>query len=329
MHKHLVALAAALSFFLAAAPAAAQGRLFATDLGPGGQPPGPTRPYGSAAPEGGTAEIVELDPASGAELNRFASPVSFFGGPEGLAFDGASLWFLQTFGEVEGGGGQTLSLFRLDPDSGAVQQSWLIALAPGVEFDGLGALGGLVYLLHYGPEAELVVFDPQVGSMTGAIDLVAANPAFEGTFVGGLSGFADEGVLLVTSETFVGDPEAGEGIPGDALYEIHKLNPATGAIVDTFPAGLDFNAGVAVANGQIFAGRLDSTELLVHSADGTLVDTFTLPFTISALGGDGAAAPGPGPSVLEIPTASGVGLAALAALLAAAGALSLRRRARI
>ncbi|MCL4838269.1 MAG: hypothetical protein KJ058_09930 [Thermoanaerobaculia bacterium] len=321
MHKHLVALAAALLVTAAASPVEAQGRLFATDLGPGGQPPGPERAYGGRAPEGESPEIVELDPASGAELNRFAAPVSFFGGPEGLAFDGTALWFVQgsEVGPVEGGGPM---LFRLDPDTGAVQQSWPIGSSP--DFDGLGTLGGLVYLLAY-LDGEVHVFDPQSGTVTGEIDLYAANPGFEGEFVGGLSGFADEGVLLVTSETFTGDPK--EGIPGDVLYEIHKLHPATGAIVDTFPAGLDFNAGVAVANGQIFAGRLDSPELLVHSADGTLVDTFTLPFTISALGGDGAVAPGPGPSVLEIPTASGAGLAALAALLAAAGALSLRRRA--
>ena len=321
MHKHLVALAAALLVAVTAAPATAQGRLFATDAGTGGQPPGPVRPYGGDAPEGESPEIVELDPSTGAELNRFAAPAAFFWGPEGLAFDGTSLWFVQG-GEdraVEGGGP---ILFRLDPDTGAVLQSWPIGSA--AEFDGLGALGDLVYLLAF-VDDEIHVFDPQAGTVVQEIDLFAANPAFAGDFVGGLSGFADEGVLLVTSETFTGDPK--EGIPGDFLYEIHKLNPATGAILDTFPAGLDFNAGVAVANGQIFAGRLDSTELLVHSADGTLVDTVTLPFTVSALGGDGAAAPGPGPSVLEIPTASGVGLAALAALLAAAGALSLRRRA--
>jgi outer membrane protein assembly factor BamB len=322
MHKQLAALAAVLFVVIAAAPAAAQGRLFATDYGPGGQPPGPVRPYGGNAPEGEGADIVELDPATGAELNRFAAPLGIFWGPEGLAFDGSSLWFLQGYEEF--GEGDNPSLFRLDPDTGVVQQSWVIT--SGFSFDGLGALDGLVYLLAY-VDGEIHVFDPQAGTVVQEIDLFAANPAFEGSFVGGLSGFADEGVLLVTSQTFTGDPEAGEGIPGDLLFEIHKLNPATGAIVDTFPAGLDFNAGLAVANGQIFAGRLDSTELLVHSADGTLVDTFVLPYTISALGGDGAAAPGPGPSVLEIPTASGAGLAALAALLAGAGALSLRRRA--
>lgn len=327
MHKQLAVFALALIVALAALPAGAQERLFATDYAfvePRPEPDG--RYAGPPRGEGEGSDIVELDPATGSELNRFAAPVSFFSGPEGLAFDGTSLWFYSAPLGRGPEGVQAGQLYRLNPDTGAVLQSWQMTVS--LDYDALGVLNGLVYLLRF-PAGELHVFDPQTGTVIQQLDLFAANPAFPGQFVGGLSGFPSEGVLLVTSETFVGDPEAGEGGIGDLLYEIHQLNPATGAIVDTFPAGLDFNAGLAAVDGRIYAGRLDSPVVLVFATDGTIVDTLTLSHPVSALGGDGGTAPGPGPSVLEIPTASGVGLAALAALLAGAGALSLRRRARI
>jgi hypothetical protein len=51
-----------------------------------------------AVPTDSTASIVELSPNTGAEINRFVAPAAPSGGPDGLAFDGTSLFYLNGSG---------------------------------------------------------------------------------------------------------------------------------------------------------------------------------------------------------------------------------------
>ncbi len=51
-----------------------------------------------ATPIDGSGDIVALDPNTGLEINRFPAPEFTSGGPDGLAFDGTNLWYINGFG---------------------------------------------------------------------------------------------------------------------------------------------------------------------------------------------------------------------------------------
>ena len=81
-------------------------------------------------------DIVELNPANGAEIKRIVSPEQVSGVRDGLAFDGNSLWL------INGDGSNTL--YQLDPETGAVIDADVIndnMLGLASDFDGLAALG--------------------------------------------------------------------------------------------------------------------------------------------------------------------------------------------
>jgi hypothetical protein len=87
-----------------------------------------------ALPLNDTAAITELNPNTGAEVNRFAAPVaSAPSGENGLTFDGQVLYYMPSDGSDR--------LWELNPDTGAVMKSAVITAGSG-HFDGLGAVDG-------------------------------------------------------------------------------------------------------------------------------------------------------------------------------------------
>ena len=135
-------------------------------------------------PNDGSDDIVELDPATAAEMNRFdAPPVS--GGPDGLAFNGSSLFFLNG----------SATLWELNPDTGAVLDFDLLTVGSG-GYDGLAALGGRVYILDY-VWSDLLQFDPVSDTVTSVLDIDGLNPGVT-NLVGGLAGITGPDALIVT-----------------------------------------------------------------------------------------------------------------------------------
>ena len=108
-------------------------------------------------------QIVELDPANGSELERFATPDGSTTGA--LAYDGTSLFYVN---------GQTL--WQLNPDTGAVIRSDSIEIwrtGGGYEsFQGVAALDGELYLLDQSDQS-LVEFDPGMHLVTRVLTLSA------------------------------------------------------------------------------------------------------------------------------------------------------------
>src|SRR6476620_7995322 len=62
----------------------------------GGDDDGSGRLFG--IPTDGSNTIIELNPSTGAEINRIPAPESVSLGPDGLAFDGHSLFYINGFG---------------------------------------------------------------------------------------------------------------------------------------------------------------------------------------------------------------------------------------
>jgi hypothetical protein len=113
-----------------------------------------------ALPVTDTGSIVELNPNTGQEVNRFAAPVaSASSGENGLAFDGQTLYYMPYDG--------TSRLWELNPDTGAVLKVAPINAGSG-HFDGLGVVGGKVYLQD-DVNHDLIVVDPSTEDVIGQL----------------------------------------------------------------------------------------------------------------------------------------------------------------
>jgi VCBS repeat-containing protein len=230
-----------------------------------------------ATPIDSSGDLVEIEPLTGAELNRFAAPAVPWG-PEGLAFDGSSLWFIHEPARRTPYGGaepnaldeSTLAgtLHQMDPDTGLVISSTTISTGTGY-YDGLAALNGLIYILDY-MAYDIHVFDPGSGTVIATLDIDGLNGV---TITGGLAAIHGPDALLATN-----------GI--DLVYEI---DPATGLVTGSFATPVaEFNAGLAVLGGQVYLGSYWSTHYSVVDRSGTLLRVVDLPYLLSALGGDDA-----------------------------------------
>jgi Ca2+-binding RTX toxin-like protein len=226
-------------------------------------PPPPPSPLLFAVPNDGTPSIVEIDPATGNEIRRLNAPELPSNGPDGLAFDGGRLFFLN--------GNGTDMIYEIDPVSGVTLDADPITVGSG-NYDGLAVLGGLVYLLDT-TAIDIHVFDPSTDQIVQTLDINGVNPVVS-ILSGGLSAIANPDRLVVT--------EAG----GSRVLEI---DPLTGQITSSFiPSTLrggDY-LGTAVLNGEIYLGASSSPVVDVFTRAGTLQRTLNLPYGVSALGGD-------------------------------------------
>ncbi len=217
------------------------------------------------APFSSTDDIVEIDPLTGAEIHRFSAPEAFGDGSDGLAFDGASLWFINGLGSD--------TLYQLDPATGAILFSQVITAGSG-NYDGLAALNGLIYITDYG-SFDIHVYDPATLTVIETLDINGLNPSVEPW---GLAGIRQPDALIAINVT------------GDTIY---LLDPQSGLLINSFATGLaSFNAGVAVIGQHIYTGDYYNPQYTVFTRSGLNLRTVITPYRIAALGGDGANAHG-------------------------------------
>ncbi len=238
----------------------------------------------------GTNSIVELDPATGIEKRRFQAPEAISITGDGLAFNGQSLFFMN-------GNGLDM-MYELDPDTGTVIDQDPVTIGSR-NYEGLAALGGLIYFLDYSL-TDIHVYDPTTDSILNTLDINGQNPTVS-QLIGGLAGIANPDRLVAV--------EAGGN-------RIHQINPATGAITGTFSpatpaAGSYYGAGVV--GGEIYLGSGITPTLDVFSRTGALQRSITLPYAVSAIGADDVGSsttlPGTGPtSVFDITLTYGAGI---------------------
>ncbi|MBC7821639.1 MAG: hypothetical protein IAG10_32535, partial [Planctomycetaceae bacterium] len=235
-------------------------------------PPAPLPARLFAIPTDNRNQIVELDPQTGIELNRFAAPEPTSSNGDGLAFDGTALYVLNGFG--------TSTLYQLDPDTGAVVNSTVIPRPGNQRYDGLAALNGLLYIQDSAND-DILVFDPALGGVGTVLDINGVNP--NTNLIGGIAGATDPDRLIATVAN------------GRTIVEI---NPTSGLITNSFsPATSSAGtySGLGVLDNNIYLGstRVSTATALsvtssldIFSRTGVLQQTLTLPYGVSAFGAD-------------------------------------------
>ena len=207
-----------------------------------------------------TDDIIEINPATGATLNRIPSPTTFTS-RYGLAFDGTALWALS---------GSTLSneLYKLDPDTGAVLDIHVVAGSDS--WDGLASLNGLIYGLDDFIGNTIVAYDPLQRRVVNTLDVGTLNNVDIG---GGLAAINGPDRLLVTA------------LFDDIVYEV---NPSTGSITRQWRSGLSFAEGLATANNEIYVASSSSGLVGVYNRSGFFQRFVSVSGAqdIRALGGD-------------------------------------------
>ncbi len=226
------------------------------------------------------SNIVELDPNTGAQLNSFATPVPTSFGPDGIAYDGNSVFFLA--------GNSTI--FELHPDTGAIRDQ--DNFTPG-SFNGIATLNNNVYLMNFGTN-DILIFDTITDTITGTLDIDSVNPGFN--IIGGLGAVVGNGPDRLVATDFLSQ-------------QVHEIDPVTGQITFTFSHGTPGATsyfGVAGINGEIYLVSSGFQNIDVFTRQGTLIRTMAIGSPITALGGDGivnntAPPPPPPPPVVMGP----------------------------
>jgi subtilisin family serine protease len=175
--------------------------------------------------------FVEIDAATGNIIKSIPSPEGFSGGPDGLAFDGEHLYFVNAFGSG--------LIHKIKVESGELVGS--LSLNGVADVDGLAHSGEFLYLLRYGTGQILEIdYDKAeiVRTITPGIGII-----------GGLSFGGSRGTLFVTNF-------------GLAIYE---LDLTTGEVINTITPvdGTIYGLGYSEAAGAVLAanvsyGRIDA-----------------------------------------------------------------------
>ena len=122
--------------------------------------PTPTSSASLFAIDASSNQIVQLDPTDGTELNSYAAPEPVSGGPDGFAYDGTYLYFVNGFGSN--------NIYQLDPNSGAVISTISIPGLPSI--DALGHSGTYLYALDFSNDL-LYEIDDSSASVIRIIDV--------------------------------------------------------------------------------------------------------------------------------------------------------------
>lgn len=157
------------------------------------------------AVDGFDYDIIELDPVTGDVLNRFTPPGQPLG-PDGLAYDGESLYFFGAFTSDH--------IYKINPDNGDVLDSLFVPQFFDGIVAGLGYSEGSIYGISL--ENKLIYkVDFETGIFSDPIALEAAGPGL--TYAGNrgtMFGFGSETDDFLVNNKFIFeiDPETGEEI---------------------------------------------------------------------------------------------------------------------
>ncbi len=191
--------------------------------------------------------VSELDPTTGNVINSFPLPEPPSAGPDGLAFDGTYLYYVNGFG--------TNTFYRLDRTTGQVVGT---AVIPGLEaIDALGHSGQALYALGFNT-GTIYEIDFDAATITNQF-----SPA---PIVGGLTFGGSRRTIFVT-----------EGF--SAI--IHEIDPATGTILNTFNTpnfgdvlGLGYSNGLGI----LFASNTtDGMLYALNPDDGAILFSYPIP----------------------------------------------------
>ncbi len=202
-------------------------------------------------------QIVALNPADGSVRSRIAAPETVSGGPDGLAYDGTSLYFINHFGQRK--------YYKINPATGEVIR--YIELPTVASADGLAHDGKYLYVLDYG------------NSVIHQVDFERAEviDSFGHGFTlgGGITFGGDRGTLFV-------------GSFGTSIYEISMESDS---IVNQFSAsgGLFYGFGYSNATGLLYCLNVASSSIDVYNPDTGMLVTSLPGFAAGSMAADEAA----------------------------------------
>ncbi|MFM9836627.1 MAG: choice-of-anchor D domain-containing protein [Cyclobacteriaceae bacterium] len=200
-------------------------------------------------------EILELNPSTGSVIKRIPAPEAVSGGPDGLAYDGQYLYFVNGFG--------TQKIYRINPSDGTVAKS--ITISSITSMDGLGHNGKYLYVLSY--SAGLIY---EIDFDTGTVNRTI-NPGV--SIGGGLSFGGSRGTIFVSNFS-------------SGIYEI---DAAKGTVINQFtPTGTIYGLGYSNENGLLFAENVSNGTIEAYNPDtGKVVFSYTTTYS-AALASDEA-----------------------------------------
>lgn len=194
-----------------------------------------------------TGQIISIDPMTGSEITRFASPVGSASGPDfGLATTASSVW---------AGGVSTQPIYEVDPVSGAVLRT---ITNPGINVSGMAILGGELYLSSDNNGA-ITVMDLATGSV---LRTLLANVR---------EGLGTDGTRLLALSS------------SSAMVEIDRFTGAATPVYSLSATGAA--EGLGVVAGELFVS--DSSAIDVYDlATGTYLRSLTISGNFEAIGAD-------------------------------------------
>jgi hypothetical protein len=212
--------------------------------------------------------LIEIDPQTGTVINVLEDkPRAVW---DGLAFDGAHLWFL---------GIDTDKLFKLDSTTGATIDTYVL---PHSSFrTGLAYLNGLLYTLDWSVlTQDITVIDPADGSIVSNLDVDGVNAGAPQLGNRGLEAITGPDALL---------------LPTAFGKEILEINPTTGVITGRFTHVQNEDVlGIAAVNGEIYLANNVGDDIYVYNRSGDhlrMITVASVPGTngFQSLAGDDAA----------------------------------------
>jgi sugar lactone lactonase YvrE len=211
--------------------------------------------------DGLNSTINEIEPITGVVLNSIPTPEPTSAGPDGLAFDGNSLFFVNGFGSN--------MIYELDPVTGDVRNSFPAPNGGGL--DALAHSGFSLFGLSFNNNTVFEM-DPATGEVLNSFV-----PAVQ--LVGGISFGGSRGTLFVTEN----------------FQTIHELDPFSGAVLRTFfgPGPDILGLGYSDNFQVLFAGGADGRVYLLNPENGRIIDFIPVATVPSALAADEFLPPGP------------------------------------
>ena len=215
--------------------------------------------------------ILEIDLQTGTTLNTIPIPAALGTGSDfdnGMAFDGTSLW-------LTGGSLAPNSLYKIDPDNGAVLETHFVSTFGVSSWDGLAWLNDQLYLLSGSVNSVIAAYDPVQRRITSTLDIDSIN-SVSLTIWKGLAGIKGPDRLVATT------------VLGDLIVEI---DPRTGVITNQWQRGINSTPyGIGAANGEIYIGEFLNGLVEVYDRQGTLQRIMDVNLAsiegLAALGGD-------------------------------------------
>jgi subtilisin family serine protease len=196
--------------------------------------------------------ITELNPTNGDQIRSFAPPESYYGGPEGLAFDGEYLYFVSGFGSN--------SIYRLNPETGAVISTLSTSL-PAI--DALGHSGEFLYAMDYASDVIREI-DFDSGTITRTIS--------PGIDIGaGLSFGGSRGTLFAANFS----------------NQVYEIELESGNIINSFnTSGVNYGLGYSEGLGLLLCANINSSTIEAYDPEtGEQEFSYSIPVT-SAIASD-------------------------------------------